>query len=302
MSTAAIRAALVALLTAIPGIGRVHGYERFALADKGLLDLYAQDGGVRGWRVSRISSRRRALASGRILVTSRWVIVGLLALVDAAETEILAGDLADAISAAELADPTLGGVVRGRPVEGASGMQLIALEPVMFAGVLCHRVTLQLDAQTYEGAVLDPTQGGDAAAGLVQAVAERIAGLAPDLLFGAVEGRVAWDRDDDPVALPAVVVTPVADLADPDPQTLMGRQRVDRQVAVIILATAAQVRAAGGLDALRRVARDALLGWGDGPDGPADTPLSYAGGTAIDAGPGLIAWRDLYSPAIYLET
>ncbi|WP_238121963.1 MULTISPECIES: phage tail terminator protein [unclassified Xanthobacter] len=311
MSATAIRAALVALLEAIPDIGRVHAWERFAATEKGFIDLYSHAGAVRGWRVNRVSTRRRVLASGRVLVTDRWAITGMLSLVDAAQSEITASDLADAIIAAEVADPTLGGVARGVAVEGAAGVQLLAIAPVMFAGVLCHQVALQLDTQTFEGAAAGGLAGGlesmDGAAGrLIGAVVARLQGAVPAGLLAVVEGRLSWDRDDDPADLPAAIVVPVADEARPEAETVLYRQRVDRSVAVILIAPAgysagAGALAAGGLEALRERVRVALLGWGDGPDGPVDIPCLYAGGAPTDAAPGLIAWRDVYTPSLYVE-
>lgn len=302
-----IRAALVALLESVPDIGQVHAYERFSGTEKGFLALYAANARVRGWRVSRVSVRRQALASGRVLVTERWAIVGLLSLVDAEQSEIVAGDLADAVIAAERADPTLGGAARGTPVDGTSGMQLLALEPVMFAGVLCHRVTLQLDVQNYEGAAIAGLlEAVDGAAGrLIGAVVARLQEAVPAGLFAVIEGRPTVDPEDDPAALPAAIVTPVEDLSTPEPHIFGVRQSVDRAVAVTVVAPAGYsvghgALAAGGLEALRTAARDALVGWGDGA-GIVDVPLLYAGGMPIPSAPGTVAWRDLYQPSIYLE-
>ncbi|MBS7539757.1 phage tail terminator protein [Ancylobacter lacus] len=305
MSTAAIRDALTGLLEAIPDIGRVHAYERFAASEKAFIELYTADGRVRGWRVSRVNARRRRLASGATLVTSRWAIIGLLAVVDGDQSEIVAGALADAIVAAERVDPTLGGIVRGLPVDGASGLQLLGIEPVMFAGVLCHRVALQLDVQTIEAAPNGDLELIDNAAGrLIGAVVDRL-GAQTGGFFGTIEGRLAWDPEDVPPGLSALVI-PVADRAQPNPETIQARQRVDRSIAVIVVApadfTAAQgALAAGGLEALRDLVRSALLGWGDGPAGVVDVPLLYAGGGPVDVAAGYIAWRDVFTPSIYIE-
>ncbi|WP_322994051.1 hypothetical protein [Castellaniella sp.] len=308
MSATAIRAALVALLAGIPDIGRVHAYERFSGTDKGFQELYRLDTGrVQGWRISRMASGSRLLASGRTLTTSPWAVVGMLALLDAEQSEIVAGDLADAIIAMERADPTLGGIVRGHPVDGAAGMQLLAIEPVMFAGVLCHKVSLQLDVQALDGAGTDMLAGLPSASGrLISAVVERLQAQNGAGLFTAIEGRLAYDRDDDPAAQPAAIVVPVADYATADPETIQSRQRVDRSVAVIILAPSGfpsgqGALAAGGLEVLRDQVRTALIGWGDGAGGVVDVPLLYAGGSPVDAAPGLIAWRDVFTPSIFLE-
>ncbi|WP_127088329.1 phage tail terminator protein [Aquabacter cavernae] len=307
MSTVAVREALVALLEQIPNIGRVHGYERFGKTEKDFLALYATDGMVRGWRVSRPASGRRALLSGRTLVTDRWVVVGMLGLKDEDESEIVACDLADAVIAAERSDPTLGGVVRGVSVDGATGMQLVTIEPVMFAGVLCHRVTLTLDVQYYAAG---PTGAGGldqlagAAGRLVGAVVQRLRDEDPAAVLKAVEGRIAWDADDAPADLPGAIVVPIRDDATPDPETNTYRQRVDRAIGVIVIAPAHATTGdgalvAGGLEVLRETVRMALIGWQ--PDG-LDIPLLYAGGEPVPTAPGLVAWRDTYVPSVFVET
>lgn len=307
MSTAAVREALVSLLEQIPNIGRVHAYERFGKTDKDFLDLYATGGVVRGWRVSRPASGRRALLSGRTLVTDRWIVVGMLGLSDEAESEIVACDLADAIIAAERSDPTLGGVVRGVAVDGQAGMQLVAIEPVRFAGVLCHRVTLTLDVQFYAAAPagaggLDQLAG--AGGRLIGLVVQRLRDVDSDGVFEAVEGRIAWDADDAPADLPGAIVVPIRDDATPEPETYAYRQRVDRAIGVIVIApahasTGDGALVAGGLEALRETARTALIGWQ--PEG-LDIPLLYAGGEPVPTAPGLVAWRDTYIPSVFVET
>lgn len=308
MSTAAIRAALVALLESIGDIGRVHAFERFAVSETDFKSLYLYDNAIRGWRVSRIASRTRMLASGRYLETQTWNVVGLLSLVDADASEVIAGDLADQIIAAERADPTLGGVVLGLPVEGAAGLQLESIEPVMFASVLCHRVTLQVQLQAItsgEAGGLDLLPGAEGR--LVGAIVQRLRDADPEGHFATVEGRIAWDGDDVPATFPAAVVVPLRDEAEPDPETVTYRQRVDRSVGVIVIARAGTAGtdaslAAGGLDVLRETVRAALLGWGTGPSGVVDIPLLYGGGAPVASPLGLMAWRDVFVPSIFVET
>ena len=174
--TEAVRTALVAMLEGVSGIGRVHPYERFAKTTDAMAALYAVGGAVRGWHVQRLAARRRLLASGRVLVTATWTITGFVSLVDADASEIATDVLIDAVVAAERVDPTLGGVVRGLPVDGVAGVQLVESDTVMFANVLCHRARLALTAQTFEGAADGDLVGvADAAGRLIGAIVERLA-------------------------------------------------------------------------------------------------------------------------------
>lgn len=144
-----VRTAIVALLTAVPGIGQAHGYERYAKRPSDLVNLYAQDGQLNGWYVRRAGFRRER-EPGRIVTTTRWRIGGYLALADADETELQMDDLVDAIDAAIEADRTLGGAVYDTGDGRQIGATLEDSGPVLFAGVLCHSVRLLLITRQIE--------------------------------------------------------------------------------------------------------------------------------------------------------
>lgn len=156
-TTAAVRGAIVARLGSVAGIGVVHAYERYAKTDAAfkafyLTEIPAGTKVLRGWFVSRLGQRRRALRVGRAERIDRWKLVGLLGLIDDHQSELTASDLADAVVAAFAADPTLGGLVNGQD-DGEDltlGPQIEAIEPVLFAGTLCHRVTLSLITRRFE--------------------------------------------------------------------------------------------------------------------------------------------------------
>lgn len=309
MSTEAVRSALASLLATIPAIGRVHDYERFAAREADFAAMFRPAGEtvVKGWTIGRMGVvSRRALASGRTLVTSRWLLTGYRSLVDAERSEVELDGLVDAVIAAERGDPTLGGIVRGRPIDGQSGIRLAESGPVMFAGVLSHRAKLLLDVQTFEGStgasfLLENVVG--AGTSVVGAVVDRL--KAETSTFAEIVGRPAWDADDDPDGAPAAVVVPLADLCDPQAETFNNRQRVDVSIGVVVTAAAAWTGAdgslaAGGLEALRRSVRDALLGWGDGIAG-LRAPFVYAGAEPVAAAAGWIAWREMFRPALFVE-
>ncbi|NYZ17065.1 hypothetical protein HL658_31365 [Azospirillum sp. RWY-5-1] len=156
-----VRAAIVAALETVPAIGAVHAFERYAPQSQAMQALYRwtnPDTGaaeIRGWFVSLVSERYGAPRAGRGTVVGGWLITGLLAVQDAAASELTIAALARAVVARLAADPTLGGTV-GRLCDGRNGpatdvgAQIERIEPVMFAGVLCHRARLSLVTERFQ--------------------------------------------------------------------------------------------------------------------------------------------------------
>jgi hypothetical protein len=140
-----IRNAIVALLEGVAGIGRVHAYERYATNDRGFRDLYdAGAGKILGWHVRRVATRDDALGVGAMGTTHTWRVVGIRALEDAEASELELDDLVERIRAAGRDDDTLAGAVATITIDQRAGFELVDSGPVMFAGVLCHRVVLKL--------------------------------------------------------------------------------------------------------------------------------------------------------------
>lgn len=154
-TTEAVRAAIVALLNTVPGIGVVHAFERYADVHSKLRTLYVvpTDAGgeqLRGWYVRRLSRRvERDGMDGRRVFTT-WLIRGVMALQDGTQSELEFDGLVDAIASAFDADATLGGAVMSTLQDGEIGAQLTGAGPVMFAGVLCHAADLTLTTETWE--------------------------------------------------------------------------------------------------------------------------------------------------------
>lgn len=303
----AVRTAIVGLLGGVTGIGQVHGYERYSHQEQAFRALYATGGAVRGWFVQRSGFRRRQLGSGRELLTETWMVTGFMSLVDADQSELEMDGLVDRISASERADPTLGGVARGLPVDGAAGFQLLDAGPVTFAGVLCHRARLSLLTQRFfVGPPGDFAYVDGASGRLVGAVVARLAEAvdADELALEAVEGRLSWDPNDDPHATPAAIVTPAGEQARLDPTSNDLDERVDLRIAVTIVGRASFIPpaegalAAGGLEALAERVRIALHGWQ--PD-QVEVPFLYAGAQPVDVAAGLFAWRMTFQPSVYIE-
>ncbi len=145
-----IRAAIAAKLTAIVGIGTVNEYQRYARDLSALKTLYVTGAQLQGWNIRRVKRREVFVDTGRTVVYDEWRIRGFRALEDAAESELVLGDLAEAIGDAVRVDPTLGGVVFecGTGAQsGEMGAQVVDEGPVLFAGVLCNSIELALITQ-----------------------------------------------------------------------------------------------------------------------------------------------------------
>lgn len=154
MSAATHRAALVALLLAVPNVGRVHDYQRYAREDSAFRThyLHTLPGGakqLRGWQISRVGVAEQLVGVGRVLNEHSWWIRGYLALDDAAATELAFDGLVEDIRAAYRADPTLGGLSTAEPITEEDGIQMRDAGPVMFCGVLCHSALLTLQTREY---------------------------------------------------------------------------------------------------------------------------------------------------------
>lgn len=155
-TVAQIRAAIKAKLAAVTGIGQVHDYERFAKTEREFQDLYkdATSGRVKGWNFYRAATAERDLDVGEVRRLHEWRITGFMGLDDLDASGKLLDDLVELIATAFRTDRTLGGLtidIKDMDNEfGPSGVQVDGIEPVMFAGVLCHRAQLTLVTETTE--------------------------------------------------------------------------------------------------------------------------------------------------------
>lgn len=159
-----IRAAIGARIAAIPEIGLVHPYERYAIKDAQLLALMlwhpapeAQPE-LRGWNIHRSAFRGYRQTSRVTRIETDWRIAGFMALQDARQTEILMDILVDQVRAAINSDLTLGGLVEAPAPDQTTpwGVQCPESGPYMYGGVLCHGVRLTLTTTHYVDASTDP--------------------------------------------------------------------------------------------------------------------------------------------------
>lgn len=149
-TTTAIRAAIVAKLTAIPGIGKVHQYERYAAQQSKLKELFESNSRILGWVVRRSGFKKTEIADAIFTVRTQWQVRGYMSLDDAAETELLFDALVDLVQATLSNQPTFGIASYVPDYEFKSEQ-----EPVMFCGVLCHSVTMSFDTVHEETATID---------------------------------------------------------------------------------------------------------------------------------------------------
>lgn len=151
MSIEAQRAAIVAKISSVPGIGRVHGHERYLQDQEQLKALYVSGDQLLGWYAQRQKTAESSPSLGRYIEQTRWKIQGFMGLADdeADPSELRFDALIEALRDAFRRDETLGGTVSSTVLpDGTAGLQLEASGPVVFCGHLCHGATFSLTTVT----------------------------------------------------------------------------------------------------------------------------------------------------------
>jgi len=151
---AELRAAIVARLEGVEGIGVVHGRQRYAAEQPAFRALYTVDAGgglrrINGWHLRRVRTAETSPTIGGAIAVHLWRIEGFLSFDDAAGSELEFDLLVERIRDAFRADPELGSAAVIPEDEGAYGVQVESSEPVMFAGHLCHGCRLSLATRLY---------------------------------------------------------------------------------------------------------------------------------------------------------
>lgn len=143
------RAALFAILQAVPDIGVVHAYERMASDLAKLKQLYYSNthAQIRGWFIRRVQVRETGIMQPLYLEVVEWQIRGFMAIDDSAQTELVFDGLIESVRDQLRANDKLNGTVLKLGLLGAKtdrGLQLEDFGPYMFGGVLCHGARLSL--------------------------------------------------------------------------------------------------------------------------------------------------------------
>lgn len=147
MSEALIREAIKSKLLWVEGIGRVHNYVRYAVSDKGFIELFrtkAVSGSshIRGWQIRRQSVEEEALSlgGGTVQRMHTYRIYGYLQINDDKKSELYFNELIEDVAAAFRSDRTLGGVAQYHGY-----LQVDVIEEREFGDVVCHYVETTLD-------------------------------------------------------------------------------------------------------------------------------------------------------------
>ncbi len=144
MSQATLRAAIVAKVAALSGIGPVHDRERYANDNAKLKALYvsafAEGDRLQGWYVSWRGMEPAAPDERR----DTWAITGYRAVDDARDSEGAFASLTDTVIQAFRSYEALALPGVSTFGEGLNGPSLKTMDHVMFCGVLCHRVEIEL--------------------------------------------------------------------------------------------------------------------------------------------------------------
>lgn len=140
-------------LAAVPGIGRVHAYERFATTIATLRQFYYSEphAQVRGWFVRRTRVYATNVVKPRWTEVESFQLRGFMAWDDNRQSDLEMNALIDSILLAFRNAPTLGGAVTKQGALSAGADQGVRLDdygPVMLAGVLCHGARLSLTTYT----------------------------------------------------------------------------------------------------------------------------------------------------------
>jgi hypothetical protein len=150
MSLETIITNVAALLATVTGIGKVHGYERWAADEAAFKTLFVDSGKVCGWTITRESGSSVDYVGRSSLDAHTLVMRGYYSLNDSANTEKTFQDLIEAIRAKFQNNRRLSS---GTPaVIAAHDSDRIAVRIVdhrMFAGILCHYAELVLVAREF---------------------------------------------------------------------------------------------------------------------------------------------------------
>jgi len=145
---ALIRAALATLLNSVD-LGVFYEKERFSKNTRDMATLYGEQ--INGGYIRLISRKRINNYDDRHVITLRYQIVYLLSFIDENDSQLTFEDnlefFDDAFMASDEIEPTT--QASHRTDEGA-GLSVDDTQPVMFAGVLCHRALMNLTVEYFE--------------------------------------------------------------------------------------------------------------------------------------------------------
>jgi hypothetical protein len=152
MSEQQIRGRITLQLSQIPGMGIVHGFQRWADTWPKFLDHFkTNEDRIHGWIVTRTRTAQRQTTMGAVERAHVFLIRGVYGLKDDQATELTFQALVDSIVEKFTPDSTLDGACETThpdwgPMANAAGLQADTVEHRMFGKVLCHYAECRLCA------------------------------------------------------------------------------------------------------------------------------------------------------------
>ncbi|PKN46762.1 MAG: hypothetical protein CVU59_05030 [Deltaproteobacteria bacterium HGW-Deltaproteobacteria-17] len=140
MSESAIRQKIFETLSAVPNVGKVHDFERWAVDWGKFIEFFKHSSGrILGWEICRAGMQSEKIDVIEEDRTHGFVIKGYMAVKDADATEKLFNAHIEAICDAFKGNHTLGGVCLD-----AGPVQVEVIDTRMFGSVLCHYAELKI--------------------------------------------------------------------------------------------------------------------------------------------------------------
>ncbi len=145
MALADIRTEIKNLLETVPGIGKVHDFERWTVEWKKFLEFFKTgDNKINGWTVTRSVSREENQAMGINIRTHQILIKGYYGLKDSVESEKTFQTLVESVCDVLRSNNELNGsCLRSEPP------QVTKVHPRPFGGVLVHVCNILLSVDEY---------------------------------------------------------------------------------------------------------------------------------------------------------
>lgn len=141
MSESACRQKLFEIISAIPNVGKVHDYERWAATHGKFIEFFKDvaSGRILGWEICRSGMPSEKISVIEESRTHQFTVKGYMAVDDADATEKLFNAKIEAICNAFKGQHTLGGVCLD-----AGPVSAEVIDARMFGNVLCHYAELKI--------------------------------------------------------------------------------------------------------------------------------------------------------------
>jgi len=141
MSEAVCRQNVFEIVSAVPNVGVVHDYERWAADWNKFIELFRDPATstIRGWEICRTAMPSETISNIEESRTHGFVVKGYMGVNDSAATEKTFNGLIDAICNAFKGNHTLFGTCTD-----AGPMSAEVIDTRMFGAVLCHYAELKI--------------------------------------------------------------------------------------------------------------------------------------------------------------